>query len=523
MAKFDQELLKKHHFWFLFIPIAIGLAIAWIGLISVVDDDVRAQSDKNEASVKGTSKNQAQARKTLDEFKVQLTELDKKKLVLWKDGWEKEKGVFVWPSGYSNEQLDVLKNLKFGDNIPDTASVRGQFAPKIYLDEYERLVKTLQPMQFRENNWKAVLTREGPNGQNWGNRPDSEDMWLAMEDLWVQRELLMAVHRVNVAAAVLKKAPGPDGKDDPKHRWFRNRTWELELWIDNQNGARVLKGKLKNISPRLQVMGIGNSMKLEVEMKPEGKSFTFEVQETSLDGGQKEPMLVTTIKNHTIPPDWKIDEIAEVRQVFDARTVPVKRIDVVALGKPCDRNKDMPLRACLMSNDLIKKEIAANPQKPAAPADPAAPTPDQPDAQPLPTGQAPKSQDKLLRYRYLDVIAAPPAGQTKDVEQMRRLPVGLVLITDQSYMKDILEELVNITLRLQLVQVEWTRFHDAVDYQFNVAGSPAMPAPGIPGSSPTNSRDDQFSANLMQLSVYGVMSLYDTFDEKQAKQTPAKK
>ena len=43
MAKVDKELLKKHHFWFLFIPIALGLLIAWFGLISEVDGDV---SDK---------------------------------------------------------------------------------------------------------------------------------------------------------------------------------------------------------------------------------------------------------------------------------------------------------------------------------------------------------------------------------------------------------------------------------------------------------------------------------------------
>jgi hypothetical protein len=521
MAKFDQELLKKHHFWFLFVPIVIGLVIAWSGLFFVVADDCTDKTTKNESEVNKTKQNQAQPRKTLDVFKEQLTELDKKKLVFWKDGWEKEKDVFVWPSGYSKDQLEVVKNLKFGDDIPDTASVRSQFAPKIYLDEYEQLIKTLQPMQFKDNDPKSVLTRD----QQWGTTADSEDMWLAMEDLWVQRELLLAVHKVNVTAATLQKIASPDGKDDPKHRWFKNRTWELELWIDEQKGNRVLKGKLKNVSQRLQVMGVGNVMKLEVDLKlAGGKPFVFEVQGTTLEAGQKEPMLVQTIKDHAIPPELNVTEIAGVRQVFDARTVPVKRIDVIALGKLCDRNKDMPLRASLMSNILIKKERETNPPKTAAPPPGAdTPPPAEGSVQPILSGDSPQSQNKLRRYRYLDVIVAKPPGQDKEVEQMRRMPVGIVVITDQSYMNDILDALLNIRLRMQLAQVEYTRFHETVDYRPNASGGATMPAPGAFGSTPTNSRDDQFSANLLQLSVYGVMSLYDTYDDKLSKQAPVKK
>ena len=32
MAKLDKEMLKKHHFWFSFILVGIGLLLAWIGL-----------------------------------------------------------------------------------------------------------------------------------------------------------------------------------------------------------------------------------------------------------------------------------------------------------------------------------------------------------------------------------------------------------------------------------------------------------------------------------------------------------
>jgi hypothetical protein len=71
------------------------------------------------------------------------------------------------------------------------------------------------------------------------------------------------------------------------------------------------------------------------------------------------------------------------------------------------------------------------------------------------------------------------------------------------------------------------RFHDTVDYNFNavstpsgtVSPTPPIPLAGIgsPGSTPGNSRDDQFSANLMYLTIYGVVSLYDAYEEKPAK------
>jgi len=138
-------------------------------------------------------------------------------------------------------------------------------------------------------------------------------------------------------------------------------------------------------------------------------------------------------------------------------------------------------------------------------------------------GQVVEFSDK----RVLELMTPRPdiiaISASATIEQMRRLPVGMVLVTDQSYISDILESLVNIRLRMQLEQFDCTRFHESVDYRPNVTGIPVTPAPGVPGTAPTNSRDDQFSANLMQLSVYGVMSLYDAYDDKLAKPAPAKK
>ena len=348
-GKIDKELLKKHHFWFLFIPIIVALMVAWFGLLSEVDGEIEKTKTENEKKKNETKKTQAQPKDTLVEYDKQNSKLRSQKEILWKDGWERQKDLFVWPTGYSRDRIDFLKKFRFGEEIREELQVLELFqraGAKLYLDEYEQLVKTLEPMQFRDKDWKVVLTRDK---QNWLNRPDSEDVWLAMENLWVQRELLLAVHKVNADAAAFRLVASPDNKDDKKHRLFRSRTWELELWIEDQKGARVFKGKLKNISERLQVMGIGNSMVLKVEANPGGKKFSFEVQGTQLEAGQS--MDVKTIPSHTIPADSNITEIASVRQEFDSRTVPVKRIDYLALGQFCDRDKDRYLRMALSARN----------------------------------------------------------------------------------------------------------------------------------------------------------------------------
>jgi len=105
------------------------------------------------------------------------------------------------------------------------------------------------------------------------------------------------------------------------------------------------------------------------------------------------------------------------------------------------------------------------------------------------------------------------------------LPIGLVVITDQTFIKDILENLVAIKLRLQMTQVDWIRFHGTLDYGSATEPEGAkkrdfLPAPT--GSTPNNNREDQFSANLMELSVYGFLMLYEKFDDKTSTAAPPK-
>ena len=51
-------------------------------------------------------------------------------------------------------------------------------------------------MQFA-GDWRTALR----NVPAWKRNPESEDIWLATEDYWVQREMLLALDGVNKDAA----------------------------------------------------------------------------------------------------------------------------------------------------------------------------------------------------------------------------------------------------------------------------------------------------------------------------------
>ena len=47
-------------------------------------------------------------------------------------------------------------------------------------------------------------------------------------------------------------------------------------------------------------------------------------------------------------------------------------------------------------------------------------------------------------------------------DQVRRMPVGIVLLVDQSNMEDVLMAFANSPLRFQITQVTWTRFRGSL-------------------------------------------------------------
>ena len=139
----------------------------------------------------------------------------------------------------------------------------------------------------------------------------------------------------------------------------------------------------------------------------------------------------------------------------------------------------------------------------------------------------------LDRERYLFVT-----------DQSRHLPLAMTLAVDQSHLNEILVALANSKLRFQTTQVEFRRqpagasasANSAVgngipqlgmsgssgSYQSreNFTGTPAVPAVGGFGlpSAGTATAPPPDNPNLVELTIYGIASLYERPPEKPPKE-----
>src|SRR5262249_24124338 len=145
-------------------------------------------------------------------------------------------------------------------------------------------------------------------------------------------------------------------------------------------------------------------------------------------------------------------ELARVEQVFDARTVPLKRIDALVLGFTDSRatsEGNTPQTLKLPNPPFSYKEdvdpSAGQPKDPNAPAPGATPAGAppvgvRPAVIPLPgTGTAlgPKKTD----YGGGSLLAVADGNKKRYIEvkeQFRRIPVGIVVIIDQTQIQDML-------------------------------------------------------------------------------------
>src|SRR5215212_18515 len=200
MAKLDKETMKKQHFWLLLIPLFIGLLLAWLGLFFGVADATQEKLAENDKEKKAVEAAKAQSKKTLQLYDERKEELFKLRTQRWLEMWNLQQAIYEWPAELTEELVAKIKPLKFGAPINDSSFINA------YRDEgmkgYEKLAAEAAPLQFA-GDWRTAL-RTVPA---WKRNPSSEDIWLAAEDYWVQREVVLALAGVNKAAAAFKR-PG---------------------------------------------------------------------------------------------------------------------------------------------------------------------------------------------------------------------------------------------------------------------------------------------------------------------------
>jgi hypothetical protein len=648
----NNDALKKHHFWILlgFVPLFVMIAVL------MLSSSVGGKIEERDSAI-DKSTNEI-ASKTNPKPNVLIEKLDKmvetvagKKGGLWKDNWDRQAGIdpktgkqdpsknlFTWPNSARHKAVEKM-GLKFGDRIDkalnDPDAWRGVVddfrRPEVYLAEFSNakpgfagtgMADKVAPTEFN-GTWANVLRHVS----TWSQvQLTSDQIWLMLEDIWVQRSLLDAVRSVNAQMGEFRRVKfekggqvidDPDIKatQDPLRRKFQSRTWEVELEVAEKDGQRLMSGKLTNITDRLQLMGVDNIMTLRVWLEPgsdgRGKGvepFEFRIGGEFLPGmGAVKPdgktpantidiaplpdQKITDYPN-LIPPGKNVLEIVKVEQVFDSRTVPVRRIEAVALGFQDSRTKASVL---LTPKFMEPKEGETPTTTPAdkGTADPAGGGSFKPGP-----GGGMGGMDPYRNSRPDSASSGSGGGTVASVidankkrylvvnDQVRRMPVGVVLLVDQSNMEDVLMAFANSPLRFQITQVTWTRFRGSLggggggglfgggnqivssgpgSFGQGLGGGtdpderrgygspprPSIPGLALPGSpssvggggpgggdvatgaggpgggqrSPYNSynpygmgggtmttvSESQLTAGLIELSVYGVVSLYEKY------------
>ena len=224
----------------------------------------------------------------------------------WQEMWDLQQAVYEWPATLGEDQIAKVKDLKFGDDISDSSFL--SIFRDHYAKEYETVAKEAAPIQFA-GGWQAVL-RPVPA---WKRNPESEDVWLATEDYWVERELLRALASVNKERGPQVADRGGErlavhGRPEANGRTTRRSgrssagPGRLDLKLDRRAGRPDHPGV--DHEPDRPATAVQRHQRAAVQRVPVRRTRTpsrsrSPIEGTSLEGGKTEPIKYVEQK-HTV-------------------------------------------------------------------------------------------------------------------------------------------------------------------------------------------------------------------------------
>lgn len=488
--KVDKETLIKHQFWIgmaVFVPLVV-FTLIWLS--SSTADATEAKKKELDAhlnELKLRDENRPKRKNDVAQLEALRQQLEKRKEEIWEKAWKMQEDLLSWPTPEIQEKIAPLK---FGTDVmvlgeKEASSLRANYARKdVYDPQIEQLAntfrtrvtagkdeKTFDAVEFK-GGWKKVLTYV----KDWNVKsksPSSEEVWLAQEDIWLQRELLRALLEANNTVARFKKIEGPAaGAGELFRQQFRNDEWQLDLIVfQSKDGKYGLRGKIKNVSGK--PLPIGQIFFL-VQMFPGGgQPVVLPVQGETLPADKE-----ATIADHLLDLNNRPDGLLGVTQLFEGRTGPIRRIDQIVIGGQAHRTYYPKLLMSKFSKEVIKDAAAK-----AAAAGPLAKGPD-----------LSRTEYGLLRERY-----------AVTTDQVRRIPLAVVVLADQAHAQEILTALTNSKFRFQVTQVGWQHHRGSASAEEEAA--PVRPVPGDAKKEP-----EEMQTNLIELVIYCVASIYEKFE-----------
>lgn len=333
-----------------------------------------------------------------------------------------------------------------------------------------------------------------------------------------------------IEVVILEDRSDPLPKGFLARQRFRNPSWELELLIEENDKKQVVispKSKIKNIHVNHRTLSLHD---LQLLVKQPGQTpVTLRVQGEPLSWNE-----TTEVREGVRIDNFNIKRPVEVEQILDWTTSPIKRIDDIRLGYHSHRTAEIGYHA---------KKFAGTPE-PTVELPPIGGNTDTDRQQAAETAAATagKTPNGLERNRYYDVT-----------NQVRRLPLGVLLVVDQAHIQDVLTAFSNSRLRIQPTQVHFQHVRgvgpqpppgsERDPEKPGTIEKPGFPRPNpklggggigtLPprpgGENPGGVGKPPFGQpvadqgrtgadedpNLVQLAVYGIASLYERYPPRQ--------
>lgn len=224
-----------------------------------------------------------------------------------------------------------------------------------------------------------------------------------------------------------------------------NQNWLLEVKLASQPGnsvTQVVCTLTNRGARRLPVPYFRMEWSENPVRRPEGKEERPKEQRIrfpvdALDAGAR--------KEHTFEirlPQPPV-RIISLREQMDWRTTPIKRIDVIAIGAAAHEHADRTKTTPLKGYDFASKDY----RPPATPAGSVPPPPPVGGAAaPASEGPAKSTNHGIDLKRYIEVS-----------KEVRRVPVGVVLVVNATNVNDVLTSLSNSRLSFQVTQAAFNR------------------------------------------------------------------
>jgi hypothetical protein len=437
----------------IFIPVKIGGAAAeQLGKFIKARDDVKkiAAAPKDFANPSWVEP----LKKKEDALKTQKDKV-------WKAAWETQKELMDWPHNRETPLDKELKNAYFLDKIANDQE-RQTFADTLYAPQWNEFKDAVAPAAWNGGSFEAVLrpvnswsSSPPTSDECWFAQ---EDFWVKRDMVGIIREAIETSARFLPDELDAKeKQELPQGVSAQR---FHNGSWEVTLLLEmtaNKKGSKVLtispKSTIKNINPdrrRLPLAGVLLEIQQHAKTKAErGTAYL------AVEGEPLEWNAAAEIKKAVQVDTFVAADPLEVRQKFNWYTCPVKRVDRIEIGTKAAVSHRTSKWALQPKTSGPKDDTGGGAAGAGAAGSMA--------AGPMGSGSGAMIMGpmaggsggfagannqaegvKVERNRYLDIS-----------DQCRRMPVAMTLITDQDHVPDVLAAVANSKLHTWVTQYEW--------------------------------------------------------------------